>query len=608
MDNSSPRWFSPVVLLLPALLFLCLYLPSIDHEFVWMDHAEIEQGNIILPQTAYGTAFTRPLHVTRGYNVSGFGNPYYRPFQLLLVSSIYHAAGPVPRYFRATAYLTGALCITLFAVFVLMLTGETRKALLAASIVAVHPVGIEAFAWISGISEVMSGLLIIASLVFALLFLRAKKTAPLVICGLLSVLILIAALLSKEKSVVLPLLLFSMLVTLYVRKQLDSSRRDTPGPDVIWSNGLILMSLFLAVVFAYLFILRPMVLGASLGGHALLGGSLKAQLLTALSLWPRTIGWLFLPLESSTSDVVRVVSSPANPLVWVGAGLATGSLLLWIYFLRTGRTIAAFGLAWIWIAYLPTADIIPMLHARADRYLFLSVFGAALLVVSVLPEFVKLFSPGVRKFVFVCTGCILIAMLGQRTWARLPDWETTTTLFEKDVGGDPYFREGRLHLAMNLMQQGQFRRADQHIEKLISDIEDFSGRSSNVNIAGVYQVACFNYMAMHRHKQAEKVVRDAFDKQPVLSRHPAILDCLAQAVEADGRYQEALDILLSINEQLTAAPPPGISLAIARNYARLGHTSEAREWLGKVGAETSLTPEQHKDISKVRALIRRAEP
>ena len=607
MNDTSTRWLKYGMLFLPALLFLSLYLPSIDHGFVWMDQAEIEQGNIILPQASYGSAFTRPLHITRGYNVSSSGNPYYRPFQLLLVSTIYHSAGPVPRYFRAAAYLTGAACITLFAVFVLMLTGQHYKALFAASIVAVHPVGIEAFVWISGISEAMSGLLVITSLILILAYLRSRSTMKAVTCGLLSVLVLIAALLSKEKSVVLPLLLFAMLVSLYMKNQVDSERNDNPEPDIILNSGLILLSAFLTVVFIYLFVLRPAVLGASIISHPSLGGSIESQLLTAVSLWPQTIGWLFLPIESSTSDVVRVVTSPGDILVWAGAGLAAGSLLLWVFLLRTGRTIAALGLAWIWIAYLPTADIIPMLHARADRYLFLSVFGAALLVVSLLPEFAKLLVPGIRKFASAGTIFILIALLGQRTWARLPDWETTMTLFEKDVAGAPHFREGRLHLATNLMQQGQFHRANRHIERLINDIENFPGLSSNINVAGAYQVACFNYMAMHRYQQAEKVVRKAIAREPVLAHHPAVLDCLAQAVEADGRYQDALDILLFITGQLTAAPPQGISLAIARNYARLGYPVEAREWLGRVGTGKSLNPGLRKDIGKVRALIKSAE-
>ena len=63
--------------------------------FSWMDEAEIAEGEIVLGDEPWVEAFRRPLHQTPDYAVGV--NPYYRPFQILLATTVHRAAGPTPR-------------------------------------------------------------------------------------------------------------------------------------------------------------------------------------------------------------------------------------------------------------------------------------------------------------------------------------------------------------------------------------------------------------------------------------------------------------------------------------------------------------------------------
>ena len=104
--------------------------------------------------------------------------------------------------------------------------------------------------------------------------------------------------------------------------------------------------------------------------------------------------------------------------VWASVVLVFGSVAAGIALLRRGQPLAALAVAWVWIAFAPSSGIVPLTHARAERYLHLSLYGAALIPAAVA----SLHSLSSSKRKLVACGIAMLAVLGlaERTLARLP--------------------------------------------------------------------------------------------------------------------------------------------------------------------------------------------
>ena len=341
--SASRRWLA---LLLPALIaplaFAVLYAPCLDFPFVWEDEGAIAAGSMLRPAGQTLAAFREPLHRI-GERGDSARQAYYRPLPVVALSLVDQQLGREPRHFRALTIAAGALCAAAFGLFAGHLFGRLGPALFAALFAALHPVGIETTVWIAGVPATLSALFMIGSLAFGLAATRAASSRAAAGWGALSAASLVLALLSKEQAAVTPVLLLAALLSLGA------------GPRRAAASGLLLVQALLVAV--YFLALRPAVLGSALTGVPPIGGSMATQLLTAIASWPRQLGWLFAPIRSSTSDTVMIVSSLASPRFALGLLLALGSVFAWWWLRRAGARIAALGLAWIWIAFAPTAGL-----------------------------------------------------------------------------------------------------------------------------------------------------------------------------------------------------------------------------------------------------------
>ena len=560
-----------LVLLVSTAAIAVLYARALGYGLAWMDEREIGQGEIVLgADEPWTDAFTRPLH--RSEPGIAAANPYYRPLQILLVTAIHRVAGPQPPAYRVVSLALAVATCFAFGALALGLFGRLDLALLATALAALHPVGIESWVWISGIAEALSALFTIASVGLGLLAATAATRGRALVLGALSVVALALALLAKEKGVAAPALLAVALAALRL------GRPEALGAEAL-RRGVRLVAIEVALLAAYVFVWRPAMLGRGLVPAPPIGGSRATHILSALASWPADLAWLVLPLRSSTSDAVRVVHSVADPAVWLGAALALGSLAAFAALLRIGRPVGALGLAWLWIAFLPSANLFPQIHARAERYLFLSVFGAALLAVDLADLAFARWAPRWRRIGPVAVLGLCALLLAERTWVRTPDWRSTRALFEVDVARDPDFREGRFHLAHALFDAQRYADADLELRELLRPDASTGPTWSYVNEVGVRQLACANDLALHREAQVERDAEELARVDPVLAAVPGLRACLAQAEEALGRPAQALAIYEGVAAQLPGDPPATMSLAMARLYAATGRRDEAQRWL-----------------------------
>ena len=584
------------LLLLSFAAIAALYARTLGYGLAWMDDEEIGRGEIVLGTDEPWThAFTRPLH--RSEPGVAAANPYYRPLQILLATAIHRAAGPQPAAYRAVSLALAVATCFAFGALALWLFQRLDLALLATALAALHPAGIESWVWISGVAEALSALFTIASVGLGLAAATSLSRRRALATGSLSTAALVLALFAKEKSVAAPALLAAALAALrWARSPALSLAALRRGAGLVAVQAVL--------VGAYVFAWRPALLGSGLVPAPPIGGSRATHLLSALASWPAALAWLALPLRSSTSDAVRVVASAAEPAVWLGAALAIGSLTAFVALVRLGRPVGALGLAWIWIAFLPSANLFPQIHARAERYLFLSAFGAALLAVDLADLVFARAAPRWRRAGPVALVAVAALALAQRSFVRTPDWRSTRALFEVDVARDPGFREGRFHLARALFEAQHHARADDQLRELLR--QDVAQRAtwSYVNRVGVHELACANDLALHREAD---VVRDAEELarvDPSLAAVPGLRACLAQAEEALGHPDRALAIYESIAAELPSDPPPVMSLGMARLYARAGRRDEAQRWLETARRDGPREPGFDLQLRAVEKLLR----
>jgi tetratricopeptide (TPR) repeat protein len=541
-----------------------LYLPSLDFPFVWEDEGAIAAGTLLRPEGQTLAAFGEPLHRIENRGASA-RQAYYRPLPVVALSLVDQQLGREPRNFRALTIAAGALCAAAFGAFAGFLFGRAGPALFAALFAALHPVGIETTVWIAGVPATISTLFMIGALAFALAATRAASRRTAVLWGALSAASLVLALLSKEQAAVTPALLVAALLSLGT-----GSRRGT-------AVRLVLLQTLLVGV--YFLALRPVVLGSALTGVPPIDGSMTTQLLTAIASWPRQLGWLFAPLRSSTSDTVKILDSLASPRLALGLALALGSAFAWWWLRRAGAQIAAFALAWIWIAFAPTSGLLPLLHASGERYLFLSSFGAALLLAGLGMHWLPVQPPAWRRRLAPALALLVLFVLAERTRTRLPAWSSTETLFKIDLARAPNFREAYFMLGVKAAEAGRFAEASERIAPLLSNDARFQGTAGYLNWLSLAELACLS--SLGRQDFADVLALEARWQRelPAVARAPGFRVCAAQARDGLGRTAEAVETYLAVAGELGAAAPTGLYIAIARDLAALGRGEEARPWL-----------------------------
>lgn len=552
--------------LIPPLLFLALHLRALDYGFVWVDRAEIVAGSILRPPGQILAAFGEPLQRAEGFATVTFSQPYYRPLQVVTASALAAAFGRTPRVFHAVSLGLGAATAALFGLLALALLREPAAALVAGAVFAVHPALLEIHVWVAGLSAALMGLCLIASLLAGLRALEAASPRDAALSGLASLLALAAGLAAKENAVVAPplLLVLGTALALRARRAREAGLREA-GPRL--GALAVLVAAQAALVALYLFLLRPAVLGSSLPGAPPIGDGLVTQWQTSLATWPGLMLWLFAPLHSSTSDAVRIASGWSDVATLAGVALAGGSAAACVALAWRGHALAAAALAWIWIAFLPTSGLAPLLHARAERNLFLSLFGAALLAGT---GFAALRARG-RSGLGTALALLLVLALAQRSLARSPDWRSSESLFARDVADDPRHREGRVNWIVALIAAGRTAEAKQQVEILAAQHPAEEGWHSYLLEPNLRELVCLVNAAAGTDADTLRSYPPRALAPSELWLEAGFYACYAEALERLGRCEDALPLYTALRRGSGPADGDRFAQGAARCAAALGH-------------------------------------
>ncbi|MBN9683149.1 tetratricopeptide repeat protein [Corallococcus sp. NCSPR001] len=565
-----------------VLAALAVYAPSLTGGLVYDDYVLVEANPWIRSATTLGDVFTQQLFgFVPGASASA---AFYRPLTHVLLLAVHGVAGTSPwAYHLVSLVLHTVASLLVWVLARRVLDGQRPGAgLVAGLLFAVHPVHVEAVAWVSAVMDVAATTAGLGML--ACLALRPLRPGRAVAgAGLWLV-----ALLFKEVSAVLP----GMLLTweLMDRAPPSAERRR----EWAWRYGPLVLTgaVYLA--------LRLHAVGFSTvnSGWASLPPGLA--LFNALPLLAEHARLLVLPSGLSVLHPFEPVTSLASGRAWVGLGVALG-LVAGLVVLRRRAPGAWLGLAWL---VLP---LLPALHLRAlgesavsERYDYLPSVGFCLVVAAAWGAWnARARRETTSSWALLPTavaGAVLLAATA-RAATQVGVWQDEVSLWANAVEvspeaptphyqlGDALLREGRVDealpalehavrlrpthpstvnaLAQALIKSGQPARARELLEAALVGMPENFGLHYRLGEA---------LHALRDDAAATRAFQEAVRLAPASAEARV---ALGESLLRTGNAQEAL---APLEEARRLAPEaPAVLEVLARVHRALGHEAQARE-------------------------------
>ncbi len=397
-----------------GLVALTTYILTVGYDFAFDDH-------LVVP-VAWQMGAWSPLDVLRAPVRAGdVLLLYFRP----LTALSYWVDGLLwqgnPGGFHLTNILLHALVSLLVLKVARCLLPAGPGPLLAGLLFAVHPVHVEAVAWVQGRVDLLSAAGLLLALLLGLAGAGAARGRRL-LCWLASAMAFFLALLAKEVAVVTPALTALVLA-------------GQPGRGG-WrrvQSCLPLLGLQGSVFLVYLW-LRAATLGSlSLG---LVGGPpLGDRVLLSLGVIPVYLRLLLWPLAFNPKHPFSPPASFMDADVLIGAALL---VTLGVLALMCGPRLPGLrpGFAWLVLAWLPASNLIPIRgFVVAERYLYLPSAGLCIALAGVAAEATRLRGRWRRAVSAVVVT--LLFTLGGLAVSQARIWKDIRTFYEALVHLNP---------------------------------------------------------------------------------------------------------------------------------------------------------------------------
>lgn len=425
---------TPLALLALVVFVLLAYGRTVAFDFVYDDHWTVVQ-NANLDDRLPSILKT----LLAGEGVREGIPDATRPAMVASVWLDRQVFGSSAAGYHAHSVLLYALCCVLAAALVLAVSGRRRVATVAAIFFAAVPIHAEPVSAVNYREDLIAALGVLAALLC--LFRRGGRSAsfavvvPAVCWGF--------GLLGKESAIVL-VALVPLIVIL---------RR----PGAWWQgreNGLL-----------------------GLASVAILWGTWRLSLRGVgddIPLAPSRGAWATL-LDTARFEVRAVVSSllpfswsPEYPQeavasAWWVLALVVIAIGTWGLARRRRTRVAALGVCWSVVAALPMSPLIGPANARADRYLFLSVLGGAM-VWGVLADYAARWMPPLaRKVALAASATALLAL----AWPAISIWRSDLTVWTAATDRAPTSARAWTGLSRALRLSGQLDGADTAVERAL---------------------------------------------------------------------------------------------------------------------------------------------
>jgi protein O-mannosyl-transferase len=461
---TDPRFLGFILVLI---VFLA-YIPALWAGYVWDDNLVTNNPSL---QTISGLRdiWTNPLSYPQ--NDVRYWPMLYTSFWLE-----YHLWGIHPFGNHLINVLLHAMNTLLL--FMILRRLYAPVAFLASAIFALHPVHVEAVAWVIERKGVLSGLFFLSSFLCYLIYEKKKRTG----IYILSLFLFILALLTKMIVITLP-----GVILLYIWWSKKSiSRQDLIRVITYIGVGIFVMAIPIfighkpeTIIFPVPFFSRIIIAGKDVWFYAI-KLLIPVQLMT---IYPR---WDINPHQ-----------------IWqYSYGIAVLLLLVTLWYFRKKIGWEPLILVLFFILTLsPTLGIIPfsyMSHSFvADRYQYLPSIGLIILFSAFLVQVKERL--GLSKSFLPKAGMIvLFLILGILTWQQTSLYRDTETLFRDNLKKNPNAFMANYNLGVTLTEKGQYEEAISYYRKALEIYPDDAKTQTNLGLilvqTGNVEEAISHYM------------------------------------------------------------------------------------------------------------------
>lgn len=383
------RWLG----LATALVVFFVHLPAKDGKFLFYDDLRFVRDNPHLDGIGNPARFFTDLDVATSPDATT--EDIYRPLRTLTFATITKLFGrDSATPFHVVAILLHALAAGLLFALLRQAGADPWPAAFGAALFGLHPVTVEATAWVCSLGDVMCGVFVLGAV---LAYARGRLV--------LAYLAFVVALFSKEHAVVVPGLWLAW----------DWFLRPERVRGRAWWQGAVPG---LAVAIGFL-LFRGMVVGANMS--QLEEGYGVATMLAGLGWYAATLLFPFGPTFNARVQPPAPFSLPVGIGVLVLAGLVLGAL--------RGPRRSRLGFVWFLMALVPVSNLFVTLKIpTADRFLYIPLMGLGFVGAAVVQ----------RAWPYAAKAApAALLVLAALTVARIGDWRNDENLIKAGMRVDP---------------------------------------------------------------------------------------------------------------------------------------------------------------------------
>lgn len=530
-------WLVAIVVVAAA-----IYIPSLFGKFLRDDNELIIRNPASQSLSNLPKAFST-------YFLYGFRDTeklYYRP----LITLSFQINNSLAHHNPFSCRLTNLLLNLLMGVGVFLLakalTKKTTLAGAAALAFVVMPCHTESVAWISGRTDVIAALFMVAAF---LLFLRCYSRRPEFDWRLaaLASLMFACALFSKEMAMTLPLLIGVYVLTLGASMKRSELLKWLPA---------------VVIPIALYMVCRRLALGA-VGDDLQMGYLLKERMSRVAFVYAEYLRMMFVPQEARpVYDDQRTTA--LAPIILSSVWLVLAGLTAFAIWARKRAPILAFSVGWLLVSLLPVADIVPMrAGVIGERFAYLPSIGAALILGWLFSGLVTLRPKSLTTLPFIVgiLGAAFAMYCGAVTVSGCQAYSSNLNWAWWVHANKPRASYMRLNAAGYLQKAGYSKEAAEEFEASLDIGDDGLSKAGTADLKyklGLYYV---------RHDDFDKAARAFADAVRLDPKRSDIWLSLAKANVTLERYQKAVEAYERADALRPLGPADRADFAKARGSA-----------------------------------------